>query len=563
MKLVKRVLLVALALICAAGMTACADKPADILALVDKGDFEGAREYFEDEIEGTFKEKDICDEIADEMEDRYSDITDMCFEGEYDEDDIENLIGFLDDIGIEEEDYEDDLKDWERAFESKQNYEDALDYIDDGDYESAIAALELVDKDDSDYDKVQEKIEEIEYLQFENTAQSIEEMIATSDDEDIHIVFEVIAGYDEVYSDDDTETQRLDELYSMAEDALILHISQLLDESRCEDARFVLVNSLVNDETYDKVYSMIEAEIAVYAQTCVDQYFAEYNYYDAKNCIELLLNDYEECNELMEIYANLEDAYVQKVIEDAEEYVLYEYTDYALDILLDAMGVVEYGSDGYNKLFGMYEELNAPVIEEADTNAVTFEDGRLYTAYNIDVDDEGKGIGDASGTNLTVEEYNGSMMLKIEVLEQDGDGIYKIPKIGFDVDALVGPENVDKIKSFQIDMYQVAVGPYVGEDGTEVLCPANFMGGFGGYSPTTENPTRWISFGDFAAAEWTLDWVYTQFQGKILLDNNRFEKGQTGCSIVLMRWGMPNQADIYIDNITFFDEDGNSIPIVY
>lgn len=208
------------------------------------------------------------------------------------------------------------------------------------------------------------------------------------------------------------------------------------------------------------------------------------------------------------------------------------------------------------------EEPEKPVLV-ADENAITFEDGDIYTAYNIDVDAEGKGNGDSSGTNLTVAEYNGSKMLKVEVLEQDDSGNYKVPKIGFDVDALVGAENVDKIKSFKFDMFQVAVGTFTGEDGTEVLCPANFIGGFGGNSPTTEDPSRWVSFGEFSAAEWTWDWVYSEFTGKILLDSNKFEAGQEGCSIVLMRWGQPNQADIYIDNITFYDADGNSIPIVY
>lgn len=208
------------------------------------------------------------------------------------------------------------------------------------------------------------------------------------------------------------------------------------------------------------------------------------------------------------------------------------------------------------------EEPEKPVIE-ADPNAVTFEDGDIATAFNIDVDANGKGNGDASGTNLSVVEYNNSKMLKIEVLEQDDNGNYKVPKVGFDVDALVGAENVGKIKSFTMDIYQVAVGMFTGDDGTEALCPGNLMGGFGGNSPTTEDPSRWVSFGEFSVAEWTWDWVYTQFQGKILLDSNMYEAGQEGCSIVLMRWGIPNQADIYIDNLTFYDADGNSIPIVY
>ncbi len=208
------------------------------------------------------------------------------------------------------------------------------------------------------------------------------------------------------------------------------------------------------------------------------------------------------------------------------------------------------------------EEPEKPVIE-ADPNAITFEDGDIATAFNIDVDENGKGNGDASGTNLTVAEYNNSKMLKIEVLEQDDNGNYKVPKVGFDVDALVGAENVGNIKSFTMDIYQVAVGTFIGDDGTEALCPGNLMGGFGGNSPTTEDPSRWVSFGEFSAAEWTWDWVYTQFQGKILLDSNKFESGQEGCTIVLMRWGIPNQADLYIDNITFYDADGNSIPIIY
>lgn len=219
-------------------------------------------------------------------------------------------------------------------------------------------------------------------------------------------------------------------------------------------------------------------------------------------------------------------------------------------------------SESESEAEGPEEEPEKPVLE-ADENAITFEDGDLYTAYNIDVDENGKGNGDSSGTNLTIAEYNGSKMLKIEVLDQDDDGNYKVPKVGFDVDALVGAENVNKISSFKFDMFQVAVGTFTGEDGTEVLCPANFLGGFGGNSPTTEDPSRWVSFGEFSASEWTWDWVYTQFTGKILLDSNKFEAGQDGCSIVLMRWGQPNQADIYIDNITFYDADGNSIPIVY
>ena len=36
----------------------------------------------------------------------------------------------------------------------------------------------------------------------------------------------------------------------------------------------------------------------------------------------------------------------------------------------------------------------------------------------------------------------------------------------------------------------------------------------------------------------------------------------TAANFLIMRWGLSNEADLYLDNIIFYDEDGNSIPIV-
>ncbi len=570
MKLKKTTALIAVLALCAGTMTACEDKSEELLRLVDSGDFKGAYDYYDEEIDGTNKEDAICDEFADEMEDRYEDIADKCYEGEYDEDDIEDLVELLEDTDVDEDDYEEYYSEWQTAFMSKQSYEDALDYMDDGDYSLAASYFELVDERDSNYDDAMEKIGETELLIFDDTAQMIEDWISSSDYDDIYIAFDAIAEKRQVHSDNEDIMERLDELYLMAEDALMSHIRQLLDESRHADARFILEGTNVTDETYNEAYSMIEAGVVVYAQSCVDEYFAEYDFDGAQSCIELLILDYEECSELEEIHANLEAAYVEKALADAQEMASFDFVDNAVEIVQTAMGEIEYGSEGYDRLSKLYAELldsDTPETE-TDANAVTFEDGRLYTACDIEVDENGKGIGDASATNLSVVEYNGSKMLKIEVLEQDDDSYqygvsYKIPKVGFDVDALVGAENVGKIKSFTVDIYQIAVGMYTSEDGTEALCPGTLMGGFGGYSPTTDDPERWVSFGEFAAEELYLDWVHTQFKGMILLDSDRFEAGQTGCTITFMRWGIPNRADIYLDNLTFYDEDGNTIPIIY
>lgn len=203
-------------------------------------------------------------------------------------------------------------------------------------------------------------------------------------------------------------------------------------------------------------------------------------------------------------------------------------------------------------------EPDKPTIE-ADANAITFTGNDLFTAYVMNE----KGFeNDESNCNLSVVEYNGSEMLKIEVLDKNDDGDYKIPKIVFDVDKLVGPDNLSKIHRVTADVFQVAVGDFIGEDGTAKKVPGNLIGAFCGNGG--EDGSAWIQFGsDFEAAEWDWDWTYLKFDGKILLPKNRYGNGLDAATLVFMRWGIPNQADIYLDNITFWDDDGNSIPIVY
>lgn len=193
----------------------------------------------------------------------------------------------------------------------------------------------------------------------------------------------------------------------------------------------------------------------------------------------------------------------------------------------------------------------------ADANSITFTGGDLSTAV---VMAEKNFENDESNCNLSVVEYNGSEMLKIEVLDKDDKGNYKVPKIVFDVDKLVGPENLSKIARVTADVFQVAVGDFVGDDGVAKKVPGNLLGSFAGNGG--EDGSKWITFGsDFSAAEWDWDWVYLQFDGKILLPANRYGNGLENATLVFMRWGIPNQADIYIDNITFWDDDGNSIPL--
>jgi len=199
---------------------------------------------------------------------------------------------------------------------------------------------------------------------------------------------------------------------------------------------------------------------------------------------------------------------------------------------------------------------------DVDENAITYNDSDdLYTAHCMA---EKNFENDEAECRLSVAEFKGEKQLRIEVLGYNEETKkYKTPKIVFDVDELVGSDNLSKVKSFSCDITQVAVGEFIGDDGEPMMVPGNLMGSFG--SITGENSDVWYeptgSANEYAMAEWKFGWEYLHVEGKWLLKG--FVDGTTNSTLVFMRWSIPNQADVYIDNLTFYDEEGNSIPIVY
>ncbi|MCQ2464739.1 MAG: hypothetical protein MJ095_04075 [Oscillospiraceae bacterium] len=209
------------------------------------------------------------------------------------------------------------------------------------------------------------------------------------------------------------------------------------------------------------------------------------------------------------------------------------------------------------------EELVEPdyPVFTPDVNAITFNDSDdLFTAHCMA---QKNFENDESNCKLSVAEYKGERQLKIEILDYDNEKyMYKTPKIVFDMDELVGAENLSKVKSFTCDITQVAVGEFKGDDGEMMLVPGNLMGTFGS---NVGEESEWYqpagSANEYATAEWNFEWEHINVEGKWLLKG--FADGNTESTLVFMRWSIPNQADVYIDNITFYDEDGNSIPIAY
>lgn len=221
-----------------------------------------------------------------------------------------------------------------------------------------------------------------------------------------------------------------------------------------------------------------------------------------------------------------------------------------------------------------------PVV---DANAITFESGDLFTAHAMEEKDYAN---DESRVKLTVEPFNGTQQLRIQVLDQDPDtGDYKVPKVVFQLAALVGAENLGKIDKISCDMTAVAVGNFTDPDtGTQMLVPGNLMGAFCGNLAEEKQKNAagaviqnaWTTHGpEFAFSAWEWNWGYFHYETNALFNDvngtldaalaakDCYETGYEKATLVLMRWGIPNQADLYLDNLTFWDRDGKSIPIVY
>ena len=86
------------------------------------------------------------------------------------------------------------------------------------------------------------------------------------------------------------------------------------------------------------------------------------------------------------------------------------------------------------------------------------------------------------------------------------------------------------------------------------------MGAFVTQPTTGEGENSWNDLYDFGEAEWTSEWgSYELTTRPGIKDGATFVNSTEPQYVSLMRWGIPNQADFYIADLRFEDEDGNVI----
>lgn len=202
-----------------------------------------------------------------------------------------------------------------------------------------------------------------------------------------------------------------------------------------------------------------------------------------------------------------------------------------------------------------------------DANAITFEDGELYTCRQVD------GGGDECDIELSVADLDGDKKLKIHALRDDPAEEYGVVKIVFNLPELLGVENVGNIGHISVDFTCLANEMWQHEDGTESIVVGNFLGALAG-NLASEKATD--ADGNVIQNDWTThyefeyqEWVHPEGTWRCetdvpaLLPVNGYAANDPGTTLVIMRWGQENDVDLYIDNLTFFDKDGNSMPIVF
>lgn len=204
--------------------------------------------------------------------------------------------------------------------------------------------------------------------------------------------------------------------------------------------------------------------------------------------------------------------------------------------------------------------LNIPV-ESSDPNAVTFENGDFSFASVI-IDDS-----ESAGGTLEIAEVLGNKMLKFtDDMTVSLDK--KVQKISINAAQLLGTKNLSKVRSIEFDIYADAVSDnYINQDGNNVKACGTISCGGGTVVDITDSDGKgkWYDFTGFEGGEYNLSMsgaVHGIF--KFLLADSGYCWSETmnDANFLIMRWGSENQSNLYIDNIVFFDENHNSIPLV-
>lgn len=181
----------------------------------------------------------------------------------------------------------------------------------------------------------------------------------------------------------------------------------------------------------------------------------------------------------------------------------------------------------------------ASVGLSASAATADFENGD-YSFVTMKTDDGG----DISV--LSVEEYNGSMQLKVNV--QDCS---LLPKVQFDLNTMVGTDNLSNVDKIIMEV------TFVSKDGTT---PPGWIGGALGTAGEGDVPA-WAQ-SDYDGGEYDNPAAQPiTVERKFLIPSQKLVSGTPNTIALLMRWASEVPYYMYVDNVTILDADGNEMAL--
>lgn len=202
---------------------------------------------------------------------------------------------------------------------------------------------------------------------------------------------------------------------------------------------------------------------------------------------------------------------------------------------------------------GCKDKLPVPV-EATDVNSVTFNDGDISFASVDDTDD------DAIKGEVSLTEIQGNKMLKF-TNPKDLNKEKTVQKIKISAVQLLDAENLEKVQSIEFDLYaDVSDDFIITENGEKVKAPG-WIGGGGGTNDQNED---WYNFAEYSGGEYNLELSsahHITFKFLLADTGKKWSADMEDANFLIMRWGLESNSSTYIDNITFYDSEGNSIPL--
>ncbi len=201
------------------------------------------------------------------------------------------------------------------------------------------------------------------------------------------------------------------------------------------------------------------------------------------------------------------------------------------------------------------EELIPPSPAECDDpNAITFDDGDFSFAQpKLDDVDSAQGL-------LSIETVEGNKMLCFNDAGTNfADGT--VQKIMFDAAKLLTPENLAKVRSIEMDVYADATSDAFKNDNGENVMAPGWIGGGGGANVAGD---KWYEFAEWEGGEYNFPMsgaAHVEMKFLLALGGQCWDETMEEATFQIMRWGAQNEGNLYVDNIVFKDEDGNSLPI--